>query len=129
MDTLQYILQMKLKIYVSRSHPNLAITYNSIGNVYCRQGDYAQALENLLKAFKMRLEVYENQLHPDIATSYLGLGDVYYCQKNCEEALKRYQKALDIRLHTIGPDHPHTKLAFRRLQQAKIMQAGSIYPH
>lgn len=53
-------------------HPDVATTYNNLGNVYQSQGDYAKALEYHEKALRIRLKVLGDgrgtaRAHPGLA--------------------------------------------------------------
>lgn len=87
------------------NNPNVATSYNNIGNVYCSQGEYVQALEFHNKALEIRLSIFGDS-HPDVAMSYNNIGSVYSIQGNDAQALEYFKKALEIHLSVFGNRHP-----------------------
>ena len=62
---------MKIRSQVlGENHPDMATSYNNIGNAYCNRGDYDKALEFYQKALKIRFQVL-GENHPDVAYSYM----------------------------------------------------------
>ena len=57
-------------------HKNTAISYNNIGLVDKRKGDYDKALEYYFKALAIMEKVFGTE-HPDTAKSYNNIGTVY----------------------------------------------------
>ena len=102
LDCYQKSLNMRLKIYGDSSHPEIAESYNNIGNVYRSQGDYKSALICNQKSLNMRLKIYGDLPHPDIAGSYNNIGNIYGSQGDYNSALDRYQKSLNMRLENYG---------------------------
>ena len=92
-------------------HEKTATSYNNIGAVYKKQGDYDNALEYYQKA----LGIYEKVLgteHSYTATSYNNIGLVYDEQGNYGKALEYHQKALAIREKVLGTEHPSTATSY-----------------
>jgi len=57
------------------------------------------------------------ELHPSIAVSLGNLGVVYRAQKKYEEALPLFERALAIWQEKLGPEHLHTKIAQRNVEE------------
>ena len=75
---------------VLEADPNYAVTYNMLGYLELKRGNYEQAIEHMQKyAF----------LSPDLANPYDSLGDVYYAQGRYEEAEAAYVESV-----TMQPD-------------------------
>ena len=88
--------------YLEPLHPDLARTYNYIGNVYDEQGKKEEALKWYKKALAIREKVLDS-LSPDLATSYNRIGIVYWYQGKNEEAMKWHNKALAIQEKVLDP--------------------------
>ena len=71
----------------------IAYSYSNIGNVYNIQGNYPEALKNLLVSLKIREAIGNKK---GIADSYNNIGLVYYYQGNYTEALKNHFSSLKI---------------------------------
>ena len=85
--------------YGSKVHypKGLATYYNNVGILNRVEGDYTEAINNLLQSLKINEEI-GNKL--GIADNYVNIGLVYAAQKKHELALSYYQKCLDIKLKT-----------------------------
>ncbi len=57
-----------------KDHPDLATSYNSLGNLYQRKGEYDPALENYIESLRIRKKSLPKD-HPSLATSYNSLGN------------------------------------------------------
>jgi Tfp pilus assembly protein PilF len=89
-------------------HPDLASSYNNIGNVYKNMGEYSKTLTYYEKA----LEIFQKTLppnHPDLATSYNNTGGVYDNMGEFSKALSYYERALDIKQRSLPLNHPSIK--------------------
>jgi tetratricopeptide (TPR) repeat protein len=78
------------------NHPELAISYSNIGEVYCKVDDLVNALTFHKKAADIRLKSLESS-HPDFDTCYNNTGLVYFKMDDCLKAQSYYDKALEIR--------------------------------
>ena len=58
------------------NHPDLASSYNNIGNVYDNMGEYSKALLSYEKALAIQQQSLPTN-HPDLAYSYNNIGNVY----------------------------------------------------
>ena len=85
----------------------MAKSYNNIGNVYYKQGDYAKAIEYYNKDLEISKKVL-GENHPDVAITYNSLGNAYYSQSDYAIALEYYQNCYKIRKSTLGEYHPDT---------------------
>ena len=75
------------------NHPNLAISYNSIGVVYRNMGEYSKALSSYEKALEIRQQLLPSN-HPDLAMSYNNIGIVYKNMGEYSKALSSHEKPL-----------------------------------
>ncbi|MBA3704440.1 MAG: tetratricopeptide repeat protein [Bacteroidetes bacterium] len=73
----------------------LARVFNNTGNIYYKQGNYAEALKNHLVALRIRKELKDKSGQAD---SYINMGNVYVDEGNYSEALKEYTEALKIKI-------------------------------
>lgn len=78
-----------------KEHEKTATSYNEIGVVYNKKGDYDKALEYSKKALEIREKSLGTE-HPDTATSYNNIGAVYKALGDYDKALEYYFKALEI---------------------------------
>jgi tetratricopeptide (TPR) repeat protein len=72
----------------------VATSYNNIGAVHNKKGEYDQALEYCQKA----LAIWLKQLgpdHPSVVTSYNNIGSVYQRTGEHDQALECYLKAAE----------------------------------
>ena len=92
----QMSLNIKLQIHSYSPHPDIASSYNNIGNVYQSQGNYSAALEYHHKSLDIRLKINDDSPHPDIASSYNNIGIVYQSQGDYSSALKCYWRSRDL---------------------------------
>jgi tetratricopeptide (TPR) repeat protein len=89
------VLEIKQKI-LPENHPDLAGSYNNIGNVYRNMAEYSKALSYYGQA----LEIAQKTLSandPRLATSYNNIGTVYDNMEKYSKALSYYEKALEIK--------------------------------
>ena len=97
-----------------QEHKNTAASYNNIGSVYWKQGDYPKALEYYGKALAI-VEKVLGKDHPDTATTYNNIGTVYDDQGDYPKALEYYKKALAIREKVLPKDHPDTASSYNNI--------------
>ncbi|CAF4400937.1 unnamed protein product, partial [Rotaria sordida] len=57
------------KIALPPNHPDLAASYNNIGNVYAEMGEYSKALSSYERSLEIR-KIALPPNHPDLAGSY-----------------------------------------------------------
>jgi tetratricopeptide (TPR) repeat protein len=88
------------------NHPDLAITYSSIGSVYINMGEYSKALSYHEKVLEIRQKALPEN-HPSLANSYDNIGDVYMNMGEYSKALSYYEKDLEISQTTLPGNHPH----------------------
>lgn len=72
----------------------LATSYNILGNILNRKGNYPEALKNYFSSMKLREEINDQK---GIAASYNNIGFVYSKQKDFEDALKNYSASVKIK--------------------------------
>jgi Tfp pilus assembly protein PilF len=98
------VLEIKQKI-LPENHPDLAGSYNNIGNVYRNMAEYSKALSY----YEQALEIAQKTLSandPRLATSYNNIGTVYDNMEKYSKALSYYEKALEIKQKTLPAYHP-----------------------
>ncbi len=86
------------------SHPDQAISLNSLGLLSYHQGKYAEAEHYLKEALSIRQKAF-GQMHPDVATSLDDLGWLYHNQNKYAEAEVLCEQALAIRRNLLEPYH------------------------
>jgi len=100
------------------NHPDLALSYNSIGNVYGNMGEYTKALSYYEKTLGIQQQSLPPN-HPDLAGSYNNIGLVYVNMGEYAKALSYYEKTLSIRQQSLPPNHPHLATSYNNI--------GSVY--
>ena len=106
------------------NHPNLATSYNNIGQVYSNMGEYSKALSFHEKALGIRQETLPPN-HPYLATSYNNIGQVYSKMGEYSKALSFYEKALGIYQETLPPNHPSFGY-FIQQHRSSVFQHGRV---
>jgi len=94
----------------------VATSYNNIGVVYERKGDYDNALLQHHRALEIRTRVFGSE-HPSVADTKVNIGLVYEKTGKKSEAKTLFTEAAEIRRAKLGPDHPDTKKAERLAAQ------------
>jgi Tfp pilus assembly protein PilF len=123
------LLEIRRK-WLGEHHPDIAQSYNNLGDNLGRQGKYAEAERLLRKALASRLEAL-GEHHPDIAQSYNNLGSNLGRQGKYAEAERLLRKALAIYLEALGEDHPDTAIGYNNLaynldRQGKYAEAEPL---
>jgi tetratricopeptide (TPR) repeat protein len=96
------------------NHPNLASSYNNIGEAYRNMGEYSKTLSYYEKA----LEIYQRTLptnHPFLATSYNNIGEAYRNMGEYSKTLSYYEKALEIYQKTLPTNHPNLASSYNNI--------------
>ena len=88
-------------------HPDVATSYNNLGNLYYSMGRYEEALPLHQKALEIMLEQL-GERHPNVASAYNNLAVLYKSMGRYEEAIAHYQHAINIAQQTLGENHPNT---------------------
>ncbi|MBK9356572.1 MAG: tetratricopeptide repeat protein [Bacteroidales bacterium] len=84
LDYYQKSLSIKEKAF-NIFHPDVALAYHNIGNIYDTQGEYQKALEYLFIAEEIREKTLGFN-HPDLAATYNNIAHVYSAQGYYEKA-------------------------------------------
>lgn len=99
---------------LGEKHPDTAISFNNIGEVYHERGEYDKALDYFNKATAIREKIFGKD-HPDTAMLYNLTGTVYWNKGDNKRALKYYIKALNIREEKLGENHLDTTKSYNNL--------------
>ncbi len=95
----------------------LGISYQRLGTVFERYGEYDLALQNLEKGLES-LQKYYQCSHPDINAAYYALGNLLLRTSDYEKALKYYEILLKSCLELHGEKHYRTANAYHGLGEA-----------
>jgi signal transduction histidine kinase len=120
--SLAYIIANK-----ANHQAGLSMYYNNVGVLQRVEGDYPEALENLLKSLKIN-ELNDNRL--GIANNYVNIGLVYFAQKKYHIALAYYFKCLKIKQKLqdiIGVAYCYRDIADAYSEQKKYAEAIRYY--
>ena len=96
------------KSFFGESHPELALNYINVGEVYFHQKEFQQAMEYYQKALDILQAVYGEE-HPYIGIIYKGMGELYDAQGDYAQAKKYYRKALGILKSVLDETSPMIK--------------------
>ena len=116
----QKALEIRKQV-LGESHPDIALSYYNIGNIYHSQGDYDLALEYYQQSLAIRKQVY-GESHPDVALSYNNIGVVYCTQGDYALALEYYQQSLAIWKQVYGESHPDVALSYNNIGGIYVSQ-------
>ena len=86
----------------------MATSYNNIGQVWNKKGEYDKALEYYEKCLAIFLKTLGGE-HPDVATSYFNIGKMHECKTEYEKAFEHYVLSSQIRFKKLGASHNLTK--------------------
>jgi tetratricopeptide (TPR) repeat protein len=86
------------------NHPNYAVIYNNIADVYAAQEKYDQALINYHKELEIRLITLEPN-YSDLAMTYQNLSIMYYKLKKFDDAFKMNEMARKTIIEYLSPNN------------------------
>ncbi|CAF2005758.1 unnamed protein product [Rotaria magnacalcarata] len=102
------------RILLSRNHPDLAVFYNNIDQMYTELGDYLKSLKLYKKSVKIS-KISLSQNHPNLAYCYDNMGQLYcYMGDHCKE-LEFYEKAQKIRQAFRRSNHPDLAQSYNNI--------------
>jgi CHAT domain-containing protein/tetratricopeptide (TPR) repeat protein len=94
-----------VKARFGTAHPTYANALNNLGNVYSRQGQYAEAEDYLKRALAIK-EARFGRDHAELAGTLNNLAIAYRLQGKYAEAVDLFKRALAITETKLGRDHP-----------------------
>ena len=109
----EIILDEKFK-FLPENHPDIATSYNNLGEAYSDLGETKKAIEFHEKSLAIR-KICLPENHPDIATSYNNLGLAYKALGETKKAIEFYEKSLEIRKICLPANHPHIAMSYNNL--------------
>jgi len=103
----------------AQAQRDLAVSHDSLGDVYLELGDSQAALEHYQKGLEVSQRLFDAdktsaQAQRDLAVSYIKLGKVYLGLKDSKAALETYKKGLEVAQRLANVD-PTSALAQRDL--------------
>jgi len=100
-----------------KGDPELAVSFNNLGNVYYSQGHYNKARPYYKKA----LHIWKTALgpnHPNVSLALMNLANVAIRNDQFELAGKLNERALAIKIKQLGPDHPRVATSLSNMGEA-----------
>ena len=97
-----------------KEHVAVAGSYNNLGNVLRKLGEYNEAKEYYKKALVITSRIYGRE-HADVATSYNNLGVVYSDLRRHIQAKEYHEKALNIEKKIYGEEHADVARSYNNL--------------
>lgn len=102
-------LEIRKKSLVDADYPDIARSFNSIGNNYGDLGDYKEALKYQIEGLEARQKSLGNS-HPDVANSLNNIAGTYEKLGHYNKVLEYNTKAWKIAQKSLGDNHPNTIL-------------------
>ncbi len=102
-----YLDSLSIRVYLfGGEHPEAAVGYNNLGELYHVSRRFANAEEQYIHA----LSIHEKELgdHPETAVILNNLAELYAKKGNLQQAESFYMNALAIREKVFGPKHHRT---------------------
>jgi tetratricopeptide (TPR) repeat protein len=114
-----------------RPDPHAATTFNNLGAVHERMGEYEQAELRYRNSLAL-IELIQGPDHPDIAMGLNNLASMYFSQQAFAKAEPLWKRALSISENILGDHHPHlvqplVTLGLVTQAQGKYEQAEPLY--
>jgi tetratricopeptide (TPR) repeat protein len=106
-------LNIRFKYY-GDSHPDVANSYDRIGNIWNTKGEYDKALEYYEKCLNIEFKYYGDS-HPNVAISFDRIGDIWNTKGEYDTALEYFEKCLNIRFKYYGESHPDVANSYDRI--------------
>ena len=116
------------EVYVAvhgHDHPDVAASYNNIGNVYKRQGRQQEALDYYLRGLQILQEVHGDD-HLDVAAAKFNIADVFERQGKLENAKSLFLECETIFAKVFGAEHGKAQDARRRAATVGEQRDGEV---
>ena len=98
---------------------DLATTYNNIGLLHTKRGQYTNALDCHNAALSIQKKLLDWK-HIDLATTYNNIGLVHDHMKNHAKALSSYKETLRIYQEVLEPNHPWMATVLKNIGIAQV---------
>jgi CHAT domain-containing protein/tetratricopeptide (TPR) repeat protein len=105
---------------LGESHPDFAVSLDSLAGLYRDMGEHAAALPLLRQALEVRRAAL-GEHHPAFAASLNNLAGLYRYLREYTVALPLYRQALEVFRVALGEAHPHFAAGLHNV--AKLYQA------
>jgi tetratricopeptide (TPR) repeat protein len=89
-------------------HPDIAVSYNNIAQVFVAMKNYDEAVKYFKKALAIEQSSFPPN-HPSLGSTYNNLALALYDQQKLREALKYVTLSMEIHSKNFGPNHPLVK--------------------
>lgn len=99
-------------------HPNLAVGYGNVANVYGSMGQFEKALKYIDKSLEMLKRIYGAKSQ-NTAMALYNKGGVYYNMKKYSEALKYKEEGLKMFMEIVPANHPSVKAMKQDVENTK----------
>ena len=104
-----------------KQHPDVALTYNFMANLYQDMGDFANSRKCSQHALSILLGLPE-QRRDLLGSVYNNLGTAYWLEGKYDEALKEYEKALAIQEPNSNTDDSQLALTYDNIGSSLLYQ-------
>ena len=105
-----------LESILGKSHPDVASSYNNMGQVLAAQRQF----DNAMVVYRAAEAIFRDTFgenHPHVASCRFNMGLVFLTQGKETEARSEFDAAHTIWLGALGPEHPHTAAAEEYMKQ------------
>jgi tetratricopeptide (TPR) repeat protein len=122
---------LSLQKEIDANLPEIADSYNKLGLIYKKEGNYSKALKYHQKALAIRERIFGEE-YLDTAESYNNIGSIYRNFDNYSKALEYYQKSLSIKEKLLGNEHLETADSYNNVgiihfQQGRFPEALELF--
>ncbi|MEI6882678.1 MAG: tetratricopeptide repeat protein, partial [Bacteroidota bacterium] len=95
-------------------HPEIAKSYNNLGNSFESKGEYDKAIKYKTKAIEIQVKNFGIE-HPNLAIYYNNLGNSFDSKGEYDKAIEYKKKSIEIQLKTLGTEHPILAIYYSNL--------------
>ena len=106
------------KLCLPEYHQDLAASYEHIGLIHHRFGQFNEAFDSLGKSLQIKQKSLPND-HPHIGFTHNNFGSVHYLAGSYDKALSCFEQALKIYRKRFKEDHPEILNVKKNIEHAR----------